>query len=282
MIIKKAIYAACLATVLPTKAAEPTVEQVAAVSASTPKAQLFRAQDAPAIPTLEAGGFSATPSFQDDFSPGWEGEQTSWRVATWKQNGTQMAPERCRTNGEGMLVQTVLAGEPFRGGSMQTNREFGYGRWVARVKPSAVPGLINSIFTKDWDNLKTPEDQHDGGKAEVDFEFVTHTFGPGRGEVHLAIHLKDHTPLWHLDYPLEFDPSADFHEWGFDILPDRVVWHVDGKVLHTWNYTKEHRIDPEYEFFFNSWTRVKWLKGPPEKDGQYLVDWVKFYPLKTN
>jgi beta-glucanase (GH16 family) len=259
-----------------------TTGTITAVSEGTPKAVPFISAQAPALPSLSEGGFALEPAFEDQFEPGWEGSQKSWKVATWKQNGTQMSPERCRTDGKGHLVQTVLAGEPFQGGSLQTNREFGWGRWVARVKPSAVPGLLNSIFTKDWDNLTTPADQHDGNKGEVDFEFVTHTFGNGRGEAHLAIHLKEHHPLWHLDIPLDFDPSQDFHEWGFDILPDRVVWHVDGKVLHTWMYTKEHSIDPAYEFFFNSWTAKKWLKGPPGEKAEYHIDWLKFYPLQKN
>jgi beta-glucanase (GH16 family) len=148
------------------------------------------------------------------------------------------------------------------------------------VKPSAVPGVINSVFTKDWDNLTTPENNADGDMSEVDIEFVTKTFGPGRGEVHLAIHLKGYSPFWHIDVPLDFNPSDDFHEWGFDIFPDRVVWHVDGRVLHTWEYTAEHRIGPNYEFFMNSWTKVQWVGGPPEKDATYSVDWVKFYPIK--
>lgn len=43
----------------------------------------------------------------------------------------------------------------------------------------------------------------------------------------------------------------------------------------------EDNISPNFDFFLNSWTKIKWLKGPPAKDGDYLVDWVKFYPLKT-
>jgi beta-glucanase (GH16 family) len=256
-------------------------DAIAASSTATPKSHGFVLAEAPALPSLEEGGFSKEPALIDNFDAGWEASQTNWRVATWKQNGTQMSPDRCRTDGHGHMVQTVLAGEPYRGGSMQTSREFGYGRWVARVKPSPVPGLLNGIFTKDWDNLTTPDDQHDGKKGEIDIEFVTHTFGDGRGEVHLAVHLLTKHPLWHLDIPLDFDPSADFHEWGFDILPDRTVWHVDGKVLHTWMYTAEDRIDPDYEMFFNSWTRDRWLKGPPKADARYPIDRVAFYPLRA-
>ncbi len=222
--------------------------------------------------------FEHSPAFQDDFDAGWENVQTDWQVATWKQNGALMAKDRCRTDGEGLMVQTVLAGEPYRGGSMQTGREFGFGRWVARVKPSSVPGVLNSIFTKDWDNLAT-DTPHDGNKAEVDIEFLTYTFGANTGKVHLAIHLKGRSNHFVEDLPIDFNPSDRFREWGFDILPDRVVWHVDGRELMTWMYTEDAYIDEGYEFFFNSWTRDTWIHGPPDEDAHYEIDWVKFYPL---
>lgn len=236
---------------------------------------------------LDVPRFASEPSFFDDFSTGWDASQTAWRVATWEQNGALMSPERCRTDGRGFLVQTVLPDEPFRGGSLQTDHEFGYGRWLARVKPSSVPGALNSIFTKDWDDLATPA-PHDGKKSEVDIEFLTHTFGPGKGAVHLAIHLlvdgRHVSHAW--DIPLDFNPSDAFREWGFDILPDGVVWHVDGRELHRWQATSEQKIEPAYEFFFNSWTASTgdlghWIKGPPAEAADYLIDWVRFYPLET-
>jgi len=258
---------------------KPAGVDIATVSEGTPKGAPFVFADAPALPSLAASGLAETPAFTDEFSPGWDAAESGWKVATWKQNRTQMSRERVQVNADGHLVQTVLAGEPARGGSIQSTTEFGYGRWIARVRPSAVPGLLNSIFTKDWDDLTTAEPGDDGKKAEVDVEFVTHTFRPNAGEAHLAIHLPGKTPLWHLDIPLDFNPSDEFREWGFDILPDRVIWHVDGKVLYTWEYTETEKIDPNYEMFFNSWTRDKWLKGPPKEDANYHIDWVKFYPL---
>lgn len=258
-----------------------SMDDLAAKSEKTQKARPFKMAAAPKLPSLEAGGFAAEPALHDDFDPGWPKKADYWLVATWKQNRTQMSPERCRVDDKGHLVQTVLGGKlPGEGGSMQSKIEFGYGRWVARVKPTSVPGILNSIFTKDWDDLTTPESNSDGDKGEVDIELLSHTYGPDSGEVHLAIHLEGHTPLWHLDIPLDFNPSDDFHEWGFDILPDRVVWHVDGRVIHEWKYTERFRINPNYEFFFNSWTMKNWIKGPPAKDGDYLIDWVKFYPYK--
>lgn len=247
-------------------------------SKKTVRVPAFDSETAPAVPTLEEGGFAPEPAFADTFDPDWERTQTDWQVATWLQNGTQMAPSRCRTNADGHLVQTVLPGEPYRGGSLQTTREFGYGRWLARVRPPSVPGSLHSIFTKDWDDLTT-DTPHDGRKAEVDIEFLTYTFGRGKGEVHLAIHLLDHSPLWHADVKIDFDPSQSFNVWGFDILPDRVVWHVNGKVIHTWMYSEDYYVDPGYEMLFNSWTRDVWIKGPPEKPADYHIDWVRFHPL---
>lgn len=238
----------------------------------------FNSATAPAIPSLAEGGFAVDPEFRDTFDPEWGRIQHSWQVATWVQNGTQMAPPRCRTSEEGHLVQTVKAGMPFRGGSLQSTREFGHGRWLARVRPTKVPGALNSMFAKDWNDLTTAT-ANDGSKAEVDIEFLSHTFGRGRGQVHLAIHLLNKKPLWHADVDLDFNPSEDFNVWGFDILPDRVIWHVNGKVIHTWMYTAEDYVDPGYEMFFNSWTRDVWILGPPSEDADYHIDWVEFYPL---
>jgi beta-glucanase (GH16 family) len=233
-----------------------------------------------AVPSLSEGGFSTTPGFIDYFNYGWKSTQTAWRVADFLQNGTQMSPDRVTVSTSGILTETVLAGEPYRGGSIETWDEFGWGRWVARVRPSPVPGVLNSIFVKDWDDRTTPGDGTDGTKAEIDFEFLTHTFGPGTGEVHIAVHFADASPLFSVDIPLDFNPSDAFHEWGFDILPDRVVWHVDGEFLYEWIYTETHAMNVDYEFFFNAWTRDVWILGPPDEDAHYEIDWVRFFPLQ--
>jgi len=251
---------------------------IAMRSGKSPKGELFIFEDAVPVVGLAEGGFATAPAFVENFDYGWEQNNQDWQIATWTQNQTKMGRERAKTNEDGHLVLTVKSGYPKLGGSIQSKGEFGYGRWIARVRPSDVPGVLNSVFTKDWDDKTTPDDNHDGRKAEVDFEFLTYTFGPDRGEIHLAIHLLNKHPLWHVDIPLNFNPSDEFREWGFDILPDKVVWHVDGKLLFAWEYTDEYFIDPMYEFFFNAWTKETWIQGPPEEDAHYHIDWLKFYP----
>lgn len=223
--------------------------------------------------------FADEPAFQDNFDAGWSKTQKDWRVASWKQNGTEMSPDRCADDGKGCLVQTVLAGEPYRGGSMQTAKDYPYGRWVARLKAASVPGVLNSMFTDDWENMAT-ETADDGTKYEVDIELLTYTFGKKTGKVHLAVHVPGVKNAFVEDVPLEFNPSDDFHVWGIDLLPDRIVWHVDGKELRTWKCPPgQEPPDVGHEMFFNAWTKPSWIKGPPKEDARYLIDWVKFYPL---
>ncbi|MBL8949554.1 MAG: glycoside hydrolase family 16 protein [Myxococcaceae bacterium] len=213
-------------------------------------------------------------SFLENFDPDWETTQTAWRRATWSQNGTEMHPSRAFTSDEGHLVQVVLPGSPYRGGSIETNGEFGYGRWQARLRPSSVPGVLNSMFIKDWDDRQTPADGNDGLKAEVDIEFLSYTFSGDTGKVWLAVHF-DGQQQYGTMVDLDFNPSKAFRIWGFDVLPNQVRWHVNGKFIHTYKFPAE-KIAPRYEMFFNSWTRPDWINGPPAAEARYLVDWVRF------
>jgi len=236
-----------------------------------------------ATPRKEYGGgrFAEKPTFEDDFLPGWDKNQNAWYVAKWLQNGTQMEPERCATDDKGLLVQTVLAGNPPRGGSLSTKTEYRYGRWVGRLKPSAVAGALNSFFTDDWDDM-TSEKGSDGTKFEIDIEFVTANFGPGKkGQVELALHsaFGKKTPYGKV-VDLDFNPSDDFHIWGFDILPEAIIWHVDGKEIGAYRCPPGRTVpDIGHELLMNSWTARKWVKGPPKADAPYYIDWVRFYPM---
>lgn len=95
---------------------EDTTAKVAAASLSAEKVALFRLKEAPVLPDLSVGGFAREPAFGDDFAPGWNARNSGWRIAAWRQNGTEMSPARCTADPGGHLVQTVLAGEPNRGG----------------------------------------------------------------------------------------------------------------------------------------------------------------------
>lgn len=277
------------------------------------KTDVFNLQTAQDLPPLASMGFQNQAAFTENFDIDWIEKNlkknSSWRIATWMQNRVLMRKENLHIgqnpeqsinesfetdnrqyneNYSTALIQKVVPYDnnvpiniAHSGSSIQTKNEFGYGRWLAKVKPSNVPGVLNSIFIKDVDNKNTTKPK-DGSKREVDIEFLTRTFGKKSGQIHLAIHGNPklgEKKIYAVDINLNFNPSDDYHIWGFDILPDKVVWHVDGKVLHTWRYLEFFYINEGYEFFINSWTHKRWIHGPPGSVAEYKIDWVKFYPL---
>jgi beta-glucanase (GH16 family) len=223
-----------------------------------------------------------SPQFYDEFdyenTPGGYSWRDEWSRATWMMNSTQMGEERAYPE-NGVMNFIVTAGEPYEGGAIQTRNQFLYGRWEAFLKPADVPGVVNAMFTNDWDNEYTEESNSDGTHQEIDIEFLPYTFGENTGQVHIALHDQNHVNYLNEDINLDFNPSDGFHVWGFEILPDKVSWFVDEAELHTFYYNSDYRINATYQFFFNAWTsNSNWVKGPPETDALFQVEWVKFYP----
>src|SRR5512133_34940 len=146
--------------------------------------------------------------FFDDFN-GTGINTSAWLVAGWQEHGGQTSPARCFAK-DGFLnlifINDSLKG--FLSSAIQTNNEFLYGRWEARLKPSSVPGVLNSFYTIDWDNTADNTSTSDGSKQEIDIEFLTYTFGNSSGEVHYAVHAQNKTSFnLNPDIVLNFDPS---------------------------------------------------------------------------
>lgn len=212
--------------------------------------------------------------FYEDWSDGINAER--WLVAGWREHGVQMSPERVVVDEDGRLNITFVndAEEGYLGGALQTQREdFRYGRWEARLKPTSVPGVLNSMYTIDWGD-------GDGTKQEIDIEFLTYTFdGPEHpGEVWIALHAAGRESTG-FSQPLDFDPSADFHVWGWEITPEYIEWFVDDQVLYRYVYAEQDiTVDAPYMLKFNVWTQEAWIHGPPTEDLEttYQIDWVRF------
>ena len=223
-------------------------------------------------------------SFFDDFD-GAAIDDSVWLVATWAEHGGQTGPERCYVE-DGYLKMTFIndSKQGYLSSAIQTREEFFYGRWEARLKPSSVPGVLNSMFTIDWDDTSNPNVGGDGTKQEIDIEFLTYSFTGDDGRVHLALHAAGlPSAATNPDVLLGFDPSADFHVWGFEITPEKVEWFVDERVLLSYVYSDNPiTIDSPYILKFNVWSMVNWINGPPVPDTKsiYLIDWVRFIPLE--
>jgi len=225
------------------------------------------------IDIVDTGDIDSTPSFEDDFN---SIDSSVWQVASWQEESLT-SPLRCVVS-NGILNMTFRydsATGTNLGAAIQTWNTFLYGRWEARLKPSSISGVLNSMYTIDWGN-------GNGTKQEIDIEFLTFAFGTGTGKVHFAVHAAGLASTnTNPDISLGFNPSDDFHVYGFEITPQHIAWIVDGTVMYTYTYSGNAiTINSPYQLKFNVWSSVNWVQGPPVADTDciYQIDWVKFYP----
>jgi beta-glucanase (GH16 family) len=174
----------------------------------------------------------------------------------------------------GYLTLTVKAGK-LEGGEVQTlgggsgiGYQCDYGYYETRMKLPNVPGICASFFRigKEYD-----------GNPEIDLEFLTPDFAgtPGKGKVRCMLHPGD------LGGPqnLPFNPSEDFHRYGFLFTPQRVQWTADGKVIQT---LENVALGGDGIIMMNAWTgNPDWGGGPPNEDVHVIYDWVKYWPGAT-
>ncbi len=224
-----------------------------------------------------------TSVFREDFD-GTEVDADVWQTATWTEHGAQASPERCYVSGGYLhMIFRNDSESGYLNAAIQTREEFLYGTWKARLKPSSVTGVLNSFYTIDWDDT-SGGDSGDGTKQEIDIEFLTASFAGDSGEVHYAVH-ADGKSSHHTnpDIDVNFNPSSDFHVWGFTITPEKIEWSVDGKTLHSYIYSQNDiSITSPYQLKLNVWTSTDWVQGPPPADTDciYLIDWIEFTPLE--
>lgn len=218
--------------------------------------------------------------FRDDFN-GNAVDESVWQIGTWNEHGGQTGRERVYVRDGYLHMIFKNDNGTFLSSALQSHKEFLYGRWEARLKPSSIPGVLNSFYTIDWNGAGSG----DGTKQEIDIEFLTNSFKEDSGEVHFAVHAQglksfDTNP----DIKLNFNPSDDFHVWGFDVKPDKIEWFVDGKILHTYYYNNhEVKITDPYQLKLNCWSQNgQWIQGPPPSGVEciYLIDWIRFIPYE--
>lgn len=216
--------------------------------------------------------------FRDDFNNA-QVNSAVWQVATWSEHGGQTGTERCYVeNGLLNLIFINDTDEGYLSAAIQSRDSFLYGRWEARLKPSGVPGVLNSMYTIDW-GVGT------GTKQEIDIEFLTYSFTDAAGEVHFAVHADGFRSFnTNPDVELDFNPANDFHVWGFEITPDRIQWFVDDTILLTYRYVDHDiAIDAPYQLKFNTWSAEHWINGPPDENVLcvYQIDWISFTPYTS-
>lgn len=237
----------------------------------------------PAAPPVDEP--HSTASFRDDFN-GTAVNETTWQIATWAEHGGQTGRERCYVQ-DGCLNMVFIndAAAGFLSAAIQTREEFLYGTWEARLKPTAVAGVLNSLYTIDWDDTTTGGSTSDGTKQEIDIEFLSKSFGASSGEVHYAVHASGLASFnTNPDIELGFNPSDAFHVYGFEITPDYISWTVDGAELQRYTYADNAiAINAPYQLKLNVWSQIdSWVGGPPPAGVEciYQIDWIQFTPYE--
>jgi len=223
-----------------------------------------------------------TEAFRDDFE-GDTVDTSVWQVATWSEHGGQTGIERCYVKDGYLNMVFINNSGTYLSSAIQTWDEFLYGRWEARIKPSAVPGVLNYFYTIDWNDTSDDSSGSDGTKQEIDIEFLTYTFSTDPS-VHFAVHADGLTSYnTNPDIGLDFDPSSGFHVFGFEITPDHIEWFVDDTSLLKYYYSgHDVAITAPYQLKLNAWSREEWINGPPDSGVEclYQIDWIRFIPYE--
>lgn len=224
------------------------------------------------------------PAIHEEFN-GWTGATSPDGV--WRRNGNWTATggnlftlDNCTFSPSfegkpgGYLTLTVKAGKK-EGGEIQTlgggsgiGFKCNYGYYEVRMKLPKVPGICASFFRIG--------NQY-AGNPEIDVEFLTPDFAntPGQGKVRCMLHPGNGGPR-----NLPFNPSEDFHRYGFLFTPQRVQWTADGKVIQT---IESVALGGDGIIMMNAWTgNPDWGGGPPAQDAHTVYDWVKYWPGATS
>jgi hypothetical protein len=236
------------------------------------------------------GSPALAPSIFEHFNP-WTGVTSPdklWRIAgTWTgTGGNVLDPANAvlvstyDTQPGGYLLLTVKA-NVLQGGEIQTvgtaGSALGYGYYEVRMKVTDVPGTCVSFFWKEVDY----------GPGEIDVEFLTNESwitSPTTGKVHYTIHPNWDTNGTAFTQDLAFNPSKDFHRYGWLWTPAKLSYTVDGQIVKTFtNPPAQNLVNTKGGYIMmNAWTgNANWGGGPPTKDATSAYDWVKFYANAT-
>ncbi|CNJ34349.1 glycoside hydrolase [Yersinia frederiksenii] len=150
-------------------------------------------------------------------------------VETFPGNMASFSKENlvCDEDGTHLTISAIPAGNrPYRAGAFASKQSFEYGRFEAEIKAARGSGLVTGFFL-----------HRDSPRQEIDIEIagddpesmlVNVYFNPGDEGATIGYGYRG------APYRVElgFDASLDFHRYTIDWRPDRIVWSVDGRVVH--------------------------------------------------
>lgn len=181
-----------------------------------------------------------------------------WQVPPAKNLGrSRLDPENVSVEGGRLRLETPAG--TLEGGEIESRDLYQYGSYRARIKVADAPSSITGFFLYREPDFENEIDIEIHNDPEGRILFTTYAGGRETNNVE-----KD----------LPFDPTADFHEYRFDLGPEKARFYVDGKLYAT--FRNGLPKDP-MRLLVNSWFPT-WLPGEgPATDSYTYVDWVRQY-----
>ena len=216
------------------------------------------------LPLAEAGEAvpldSHSSGLSDEFR---ELDSETWvlRDDTFPSNLALFKPDNfaISTNKVGQLTlrEESASVRQFTSASIASRQRYLYGRFVADLRPSNVPGVITGMFL-----------HRNAPRQEIDLEFlgkdttsllVNVYYNPGVEGTKLEYGYRG-TPML---IELGFDAASEFHQYEIEWCSDYILWRVDGRLVckrEMWEPTPVPHLP--MQFNVNLWlSRSKKLAG---------------------
>ncbi|AFC99311.1 Beta-glucanase/Beta-glucan synthetase [Methanocella conradii HZ254] len=154
------------------------------------------------------------------------------------------------------------------GGEYKSDDKYFYGKYRASIKVDQTPGTYQTFYSYQWPTGILRE-----GHNEIDIEIQK---ADGKYTALFSTWVKGVKSRYM--YYMPFDPSEDYHTYGYDWYPDRVEFYIDDMSKPIWTSRSNVPAQPMYVYFQN------WVQRdvPADHGGGVnteYVDWVTVEPL---
>jgi endoglucanase len=167
------------------------------------------------------------------------------------------------------ITERPTAGERYACGEYRTHKHYAYGTYSVNLKAVRADGVMTTVSS-----------------------YTGRPFGDPWDEITLGIAGKDTTKLelgyvvngvGHRDVVVDlgFDAARGFHTYGFERLPDRITWLVDGRPVHSVQGAANELPRAPGRIYLQLWNGVgasPWLKEfrYPGTPLTAEIAWVRF------
>lgn len=183
-------------------------------------------------------------------------DSTKWTISEKKLGNTSLMKDNVFIEDEKLGIK-LPPGE-LSGGEIQSVNNFAYGNYEARMKLPDAGSSITGFF------MYAPPDFF----YEIDIELLNDPSGTLWLTTYAEGAVSNAT-----EYDLGFDPTKEFHDYGFEYAEGKVTFYVDDKPIHTFN---GNIPDGTMKLMVNCWYPDWRGMEPVQEEQELLVEWIKY------